>query len=482
VENGYINVNNTDKSYLPKVTIGGTTVFDNNGASLTHYANTRWTQEGWVGGDPQITPKHDTSYLISTKLVPNYWKSNPSSGALDALPQSYVPMNNAGLSVDMGGTGYQPQIGLLPLWDALYVTSGDARAYKSSLANSSALNSYPIVWRDSSTKLIPKPSDWPTATLGTYSFGAGGLVWEMNHAPSEGYLAYLITGDYWHYETMMFNSALNWLARNYDTGTGVNRILVGQTRGTAWNLRTISQACALAAQGDLVADDYKTLLTNNMTYWKSVVDGLISAGSNLGYIYEYNIAAYGNGLIAPWQDHFLIQSFGMGSDLEPLSNMSNFITVRDFTYKAIVGILGTSSGFTFTDASAYNLKVTDGTSGDPTTWYHDWHSVYTASVAAGTISADAGNTLLGTSGGDPSQASTGYWGNLLPAIAYAVDHGATGASTAWARLTGATNWSAVAGSGFDDIPIWGIVPRNSTGTPTPTPPPVTVEPPSNLRL
>jgi hypothetical protein len=54
----------------------------------------------------------------------------------------------------------------------------------------------------------------------------------------------------------------------------------------------------------------------------------------------------------------------------------------------------------------------------------------------------------------------GYWGNLMPAIAYAVDHGAPGASAAWARLTGASNWSVLASAGFDDIPIWGIVPRS----------------------
>jgi hypothetical protein len=71
------------------------------------------------------------------------------------------------------------------------------------------------------------------------------------------------------------------------------------------------------------------------------------------------------------------------------------------------------------------------------------------------------NTLQGTDAGVPSAAETGYWGNLLPAIAYAVDHGATGASAAWARLTGADNWSIVENSGFDNIPIWGIIPRES---------------------
>jgi hypothetical protein len=52
----------------------------------------------------------------------------------------------------------------------------------------------------------------------------------------------------------------------------------------------------------------------------------------------------------------------------------------------------------------------------------------------------------------------------MPAIAYAVDHGAPGAAAAFARLTGASNWNAIATSGFDDLPIWGIVPRGTLGT------------------
>jgi hypothetical protein len=52
----------------------------------------------------------------------------------------------------------------------------------------------------------------------------------------------------------------------------------------------------------------------------------------------------------------------------------------------------------------------------------------------------------------------------MPAIAYAVDHGDPDAVAAFARMTGASNWSTVENSGFDDLPIWGIVPRGMLGT------------------
>ena len=59
-------------------------------------------------------------------------------------------------------------------------------------------------------------------------------------------------------------------------------------------------------------------------------------------------------------------------------------------------------------------------------------------------------------------AASGYWGNLLPAISYAVDHGAPGAPAAWGRLIGASNWVVLRSSGFGNTPIWGVVPRPRT--------------------
>ena len=457
VENGYVGVS-VDKSYVPSMTIGGTVVYNNGGGSLTHYANTRWCAEGWIGGDPSITPKHNSQYLIDTKLVPNYWKRNPSATALNGLGQTYVPMSNGNLTAHMGNAGYQDSIGLLPRWDALYVTSGDSRAYRSVLANSSSINSYPIVWRDQSTQLVVKPSSNPAA-LNSYGYSAGNLIWEMNHYPSEGYTAYLITGDYWHYESMLMNSAMSFMLLNGvgGRGSGVNCILTGETRGTAWNLRNLGQLGGLSPTGDAVAAEYQTLLANNMTQWKAVKDGLTAPA--IGDLYEYGFP-YGPGTVAPWQQHFFDQSVGMGSDVEPLADMTTYNQVRDFLYKWPVGILGDANGFYFNYASAYNAKIANGTDATPTNFHTTWLQVWNATVSGGIITGPVyDNTLKGASGSAPEAACFGYWGNLMPAIAYAVDHNAPGAAAAWARLTGATNWSVVGSSGFDDVPQWGIIPR-----------------------
>src|SRR5262249_11653776 len=162
-------------------------------------------------------------------------------------------------------------------------------------------------------------------------------TWEFNHTPSEGYLAYLISGDYWHYETMMMMSAMDFLALDDSTGVGLNRLLVGETRGTAWALRHYAQSMAIYPEGDAVAADYQPLFLNNINPWKPVKDSLNGVG--IGYLYEYNASLYDVGTIAPWQQHFLIQSMGMGSDLEPLADMTAYNDVRDWLYRGPVGIL-----------------------------------------------------------------------------------------------------------------------------------------------
>jgi hypothetical protein len=468
------------------VSIGGSTVYNNSGGSLTQYAHTRWSIEGWIGSDPQVTPRHDTTYLIDSKLVPNYWKRNPGASALNGLVQSYSPMQQGNWPSNMGSGGYSSQIGLLPVWDALYLTSsGDARAYKSVLANANAINSYGIVWNDSVTKLPTAPSTRPNWTLeganggGDTAYDAGSLSWDVAHHGSSGYLAYMITGDYYYLETMENQAAMCYLmstSSNYydpDNGLGTERLFKGQTRGVAWCLRTAGELAGIGPS-DTIVNDYRALLANNASHWNSRVQ---KPGQNpLGYLYSYEIGAYGPGAVAPWQQHFWVQTMGHVSDLEPFSNMSTWNSVRDHLYKSVVGILGPggSGNYCFADAGKYTIVISPNSNADSTTWYDSWGDVYQSTV--GSVGA-CGNAMTGTSGSDPS-VSNGYWGNLLPAIAYAVDHGASGASAAWARLTGASNWSTFANSGFDNLPIWGIVPRTSSN-PAPAPAPAPPPPPSD---
>lgn len=496
VENGYWDPAQTltvDKTAVTTVTIGGVTVFNNGGSAFTTYRYTRWMAEGWIGtSDPQVTSFEDLTYLDNTKLVPNYNWRNPSNTALNSLTQTYVPNGRGDLTPDFPNSGYQAQLGLIPHWDALYATSGDSRAYNSSKANCFSLNSYPIVWNNSATGLVMKPSEAGTNDIGegTNTLGpVNGNEWDVNHNTGACYLTYLATGDYLAYETLLQNMGTIYLATSGSKGSSTSRILWAETRGTAWSIRTMSQVSAIFPTGDAIATEFQTLLANNMTYWDANVTTLQGLGVSTGYIWEYNGGAYGiNGGVGDFMHWFWVQTDGFGSDIEPLSNMTTFNAVRDFMYHIPVGLLGpdSTSNFCYNYAASYNVVI--GTSGsspmDITTFYPNWHTIWTntqadshapipdPSFAFGVLNQDgsvAGATqcstsLQGYSAANPGDGPGSFWGNFMPAIAYAVDHGATGASAAYSRLTGASNYSTLSSVGFDDVPEWGITPRSLNPT------------------
>jgi hypothetical protein len=461
VENGYLDVSTADKSYSPVVKIDDKVVYDGGAAAFTHRAHTRWFAEAWIGGDPQIIARHDVRALVGSLLLPNYQQKPAASAALDALYQVYKPGEHGDWTPEMGETGFQAQIGLLPNWDALYVTSdGDPRAVRATMANAKALSSYPIVWRDSTDDQVVRPSARPTWTVdgkdqgGETNVGAGPLVWDNAHHGSGGYLAYLLSGDYLFLETMQMQSSLAYLIISSAEGSGPARVLTGQTRAMAWANRTVGQYVAVAPL-EPASEDYRALLAANAAHWKGMVQGL--SDKHLGLVYSRELLAhdYGEGLLSPWQENFVTQAFGHVSDLEPLADMADWNTVRDYAYQFPVGLLGDAAGYCFTRASQYTLKVADTEVDSLGPTYASWAMVY-ASMFKG---MPCGNTLLGDSGGAPDAAATGYWGNLMPAIALAVDHGAPGAAAAWARFTGADNYSTVKASPFESVPVWGVVPR-----------------------
>ena len=187
------------RSYIPTLTIGGTVRYNNSGATLNHYYGARWSQRGWLNTahNPQITPKHDTVYLMDSKLFPNYAYRNPTSAAFTqnfagvAPQQSNVPMGRGNHSTDMQDTGGQDDIGLLPSYEALFLSSnGNSVMYNCTVANAYMLGSYQMHFRDEATLLCPLPSAYPNAWTDVggnplINRGPSGpLHHEFGHAPS----------------------------------------------------------------------------------------------------------------------------------------------------------------------------------------------------------------------------------------------------------------------------------------------------------
>jgi len=470
VENGYLDngagatYSGSAQTYDLTVTIGG--VVELATAGYAHYLRAAAYAEGWIGGDPAVTIGHDVAYLrMLSRLVPQYYVfGSPSEGALAALTQTYGVSSSGPQTPSMGNTGYQPSIGLLPNWEAMYLTSGDVRALRCTIAGALSVRNYPVAWREQATRSPVRPSVYPTWSPGGPGVGgqtedsAGGLTWEIAHHPSAGYLAYLLTADYAHYETMQLQAATAWLYNSVSKGSGTSRVLNNQERAVAWQLRTYGQLCAIAPSADLASGflaDARSLLSYQYSYYAARITSQPADMASKGCLYVYSYA-YAPAGIAPWMTDFWVAANGHISELEPLASNADLLTVRNHMYRWVVGRLGVegdSTAYPFTHGASYSLQV--ATSASDSAWRSTWGDIYTAEW--GLTNSTTTNTLTGSGAGVPTQASYGYWGNLLPALAYAVDHGAPGAADAMERLRSASNWSDITGSGFGDLPGWGVM-------------------------
>jgi len=447
------------------VTLFGTTVQTYSATAL--YENTQHIHERWAGGTQyDIVVVHDTKQVTRTKLVPEYGMvSAITESRLASLPQTYAINSSLGFTPSMGAAGYQDQIGMLPTWDACYLVSGDARAYRSVLAHGKAGFNYPILWRESGRMLTP--ADYPTANYagvgqgGTEGLSAGSLTWEQAHHPSMGYLAYLLTGDALYEDAM-----LGQLATNFQViSASANRVCYwGQTRGTAWTKRTIANAAGLAHDGAAELAPAKAWFKAHVDYYTSkTLDEPLAVNSDLGY--PVVVSTYNASLpqtVAPWMHNFWIAAMGYASDVEPVdsADMAKLVALRDWMYRGIVGFLGDGSSghFCYTYLADYRLTISPEVVGAFTVRfakdiYQSWGDV---------MLATHGSVSCGTTVSFNASEHYADVGMAMPAVAYAVDHAASGMSAAYSRLTSATGWSTFLANAWGQQPVWGVAPRTAT--------------------
>lgn len=492
IENGYVRVASpTSKSATYSFTLGGSSRFSGSIGLLNHNrtplaSSTTFTH--WLGADPAIRPNHDKAYLMASAMVPTYRAVVGGGAAVwSGLTQTFTPLQQGNFRVDMGAVGYSNSIGLIPEWDVLYLVSNDARAYAGVICNAYGGGRYGTHYRDESTQLPIKFSDYPHTCLGTGS-GVSGLGesstndflpnnsgtsspdWDTPHHPQIGYMAYLITGRRYFMEEVQFVANINFLKvgdleRSLSAGIFLPNIGALTPRGAAWALRSLALAATVTPDADALATEYLASVKSNadFNYTKYATGG----NNPFGFVNPYeNYNAPSAPWTGPiWQEDFFTASIGWMLAMKPLitgglSNLSAF-----FAWKAIsiIGRLGgtASTDFLYRDAAQYTVAFSSSASPDFNTgtgpWYSDWGAIYTATL--GSANPGAGGDLRGGNYAD----ATSYWGNLQPAIAYAVDHGVSGALTAYNRMIGASNWTLILSTGsdptFNTDCVWSVKPR-----------------------
>jgi hypothetical protein len=496
VENGYLNVAGpTAKSATYSFTLGGTLRYAGafelkhhqrvvllSGTALAH----------WLGTDPNVVPRHDLAYLQATELVPTYRARLASTAAaVSKLTPSFTPLQIGNFIYDgdfMPATGYQEAIGLLPQADVVFLTSEAPTTYAAVVRNGFSAGRYPIHYRDETTQRPIRFSQYPTLVLADGSSvrdiggstasrytptpsGTAPPLWDCAHSPSVGYLAYLVTGRWYFMEEVQFAATLNYLTkadqpgqRRGAQGLVQTAIQAWQTRSCAWDWRSLIQALTVTPDSDSVLKtELVNCVQNNIEFFHSTY--VVQANNPWGWILPGE--TYNNSLQigAPWQQDFVTAVFGQALSMGlPISSAAATKLDAFFRWKAKSAImrLGPRSGFWWINGTTYNMVISPANRPDFETgkgpWYATEAEVYAATYA--TPPSWLGSTE-GQMAGEIMPGDRAYWGNLLPAIAYAVRHGVAGALTAYNRLTSATNWPALRNA-LDVSPVWSVAPARIT--------------------
>ncbi|MCW2240908.1 hypothetical protein [Azospirillum canadense] len=425
--------------------------------NVTHYHHARWHTVRWAGEAPTVHVRHNAPYLFKSRAVWNYNTRVAIPEAVLAAEEQALaradtgPMGAATITTYMPMTGGRSDIGPLPRWTALYLLTQDRRAKALMLANADAGGGAPIHFRDRQTDQPISLERHPNLFLVPGQPGPDAIPamsnadtpWapDVSHQPSLAYVPYLVTGDKYYLDELMFWA--NWTVgvhRPEYRGGGLGLLTDEQIRGQAWGLRGLGEAAHALPDRHPMKGYFARILANNLGWYVNTYprnpDRL--ATSPLGWV-EKNDAI---GVTGPWQNDFLAIVIGWLAETgEPLAaeyfRWLSRATVGRWTHEA--------HGYCRAQAPAYYIKIR----GPDNRFIADWGELHRLNWPE----------VRGCSGaiteGFPN-APTGYVAVSLAMLAVAADQGVDGAAAAYNRLRQDTAMT------FATDPTWAIVPRQST--------------------
>jgi hypothetical protein len=165
IENGKMNsagpIRPTSKSYANAIVVvnGLTVATVSSPASIGHQPFRAWYCSTWIGGDPGVEVTHDTAMMQQHPLL--FRVDQPSNQDLQATygEDAYQPWaTGRHRATYMGAGGDADSIGSLTKWDTQYLQSGNRYARRAVIANALAVLSFNVSYRDSTTGLVPTPT------------------------------------------------------------------------------------------------------------------------------------------------------------------------------------------------------------------------------------------------------------------------------------------------------------------------------------
>lgn len=435
---------------------------------FTHFHHARWHKVVWSGSsaEPQARVRHHMPYFLASKAVWNYDLSvrvSPTvlASKYAALNKKRIeqaalgPMANLLVTPYFGTTGGRAEIGPLPQWTAMYLISQDERARESMMAHADVAGAVPVHYRDENTgspvdlethpllalrvvKHLSKPQ-LPTEIDGKTIYNA-----DAAHQASFSYVPYLLTGDAFYQDEMMFWAGWNMAGLNpVYRGGSAGWLNSEQVRGQAWGLRALGEVTRSLPDGHAMKPYFQARLAGNLQWFHNAyVANPDPRRSPLGATFD----SYTGSKSAPWQgDYMAIVLAQLVENDEPLAgDVLNWISQFN-----IGRVTSDAQGFCAARAPGYFWYIRELNKGPFfTTW---------AQVMAANYASDVGkpcDTLTITQG-YPLWAG-GYAATIRTMLAASANvnvPGARGAFDKWKGMTPGMD------KDYANDPTWAIVPR-----------------------
>ena len=448
-------VNPGNLTYDVTIVQQGKKVFAN--PAFSHFHHSRWHKLVWWGDEPNLRLRRDIPYLLASQAVWNYdTRLHVPEAALNDIASGLARANtglmgNAMITLYMPTTGGRSDIGPLPKWAAMYLVSGDGRPEAAIYANAEAGASIPIHYRDRTSGQPVSIIDHPGLAMvfgkphGSDAFPVLSdaiTPWtpDSSHQPSLAYMPYLLTGDVFYLDEVLFWAAWN-IGAIDPTYRSDGIISWNQVRAQAWALRSLGEAAQISPDHHPAHNYFRTILDRNLAWYTKTYarNPDHQVAPVLGFLAKPDDPK----AAAPWQNDFLYLVLGRlvasgeteGADF--FSWLSRFVVGR-WTHEA--------DGYCHTQSPAYYLTVKDGAGRN----IENWGEIFRASFP------DLKTCPTEYVKGSFPDSSAGYVAIGRAALAIGKDFRIAGAGEALSRLRSDI-------PGLEKLlasdPTWAIVPR-----------------------
>ena len=425
--------------------------------AFTHYHHARWHKVVWSGAaQPAYRLRHDMPYVMASRATWNYdldlvvpekvlAKSFTQLEDKRQVQEDLGPMGNVFLMPAFGTTGARADIGPLPEWTAYYLISQDERAEEIMLSNADAAGSVPIHYRDEETDQPLDVENHPNVSV---LFGPSQpllptvtdkTIWSPDtaHQASFAYIPYLMTGDAFYLDEVIFWAAWNISSvnpkyRDYSAGL----IRSNQVRAQAWALRSLGEAAMALPDTHPMKKYFQVRLNTNLNDFANN-----ASESPLGIIHHHGDM----NRIHPWQNDYvsivlsLLAENNQPKAFEVLQGLSQFTVGR---------FLNESNGFCLAKAPGGAWKYRD----EQGRYINTWKELFSLNYPSDTATTCQALTVTD---GYP-HLGVGYAASARAMLAAASNAGIPRAKSAylqWKSMTPRMDEKLSQG------PTWAIVPR-----------------------